>query len=112
MEFQQKKSITSAVTNQHTDHMKAMTAAKNEKSEAEAYIMSLVKKNEIKVTLSDVTLKHTAADVDAPLSIKIILQRASFANKEKILELASEMHRRSSYHQYHLRGDWCGTVNV
>ena len=61
-----------------------MTAAKGEKFEAEAFIMFLVTKNGIKVTLSDVTLKPTVTDVDAPLSIKSILQRASVANKENI----------------------------
>ena len=67
--------------------MKAIEAAKSEAADAEAYIMALIKKKGIKASLADVTAaaaaKPVVTDVDAPPSLRSIIQRARIAKKEK-----------------------------
>ena len=73
------KAIASAVTKQVAEQLKVIEQTKTAEADAEAYIMSLVKKHGIKSTLATVTAE-TPAD-DAPPSLKSIIERARVNKK-------------------------------
>ena len=87
LKLEKEKAIASAVTKQVNEKLKAIEAAKSEAADAEAYVMALIKKKGIKASLADVTAAAAAepvvTDVDAPPSLRSIIQRARIAKKEK-----------------------------
>ena len=67
------------MTKQVAEQLKVIEQTKTAEANAEAYIMSLVKKHGIKSTLATVTAE-TPAD-DAPPSLKSIIERARVNKK-------------------------------
>ncbi len=75
--FDRDKAITSAVTKQVAEQMKAVEQAKTTDNEAEAYIMSIFKKYAGKASVSNVTVEPPA---NVPSALKSILKRAKNTN--------------------------------